>query len=135
MLPGGPEPFAGDIATQFTFIEEEVLPHLFEAYAHRAAMTTQRQDGVGLGLDEFVTRFQPERVLALPATDLARKHLGRPLPNAALLGGFSALTGEVGLKALAVAIGEKFPGETGARNIAAARAAFGLARREARVHA
>ncbi len=31
-------------------IEEEVLPHLFEAYAHRAAMTTQRQDGVGLGL-------------------------------------------------------------------------------------
>ncbi|HKP23453.1 MAG TPA: ATP-binding protein [Dongiaceae bacterium] len=31
-------------------IEEEVLPHLFEAYAHRAAQTTQRQDGVGLGL-------------------------------------------------------------------------------------
>jgi signal transduction histidine kinase len=31
-------------------INEEVLPHLFEAYAHRTAMTTQRQDGVGLGL-------------------------------------------------------------------------------------
>jgi signal transduction histidine kinase len=31
-------------------IEEDMLPHLFEAYAHRAAMTTQRQDGVGLGL-------------------------------------------------------------------------------------
>jgi signal transduction histidine kinase len=31
-------------------IEEEVLPHLFEAYAHRAAQTTPRHDGVGLGL-------------------------------------------------------------------------------------
>ncbi len=27
-----------------------VLPHLFKAYAHRAAATTQRQDCVGLGL-------------------------------------------------------------------------------------
>ena len=31
-------------------IDEEVLPHLFEAYAHRAATTTSRHDGVGLGL-------------------------------------------------------------------------------------
>jgi signal transduction histidine kinase len=31
-------------------IDEAVLPHLFEAYAHRAAMTTSRYDGVGLGL-------------------------------------------------------------------------------------
>jgi len=31
-------------------IEEDMLPHLFEAYAHRAAQTTQRYDGVGLGL-------------------------------------------------------------------------------------
>jgi signal transduction histidine kinase len=31
-------------------IEEDMLPHLFEAYAHRAAMTTARSDGVGLGL-------------------------------------------------------------------------------------
>ncbi|MEZ5833125.1 MAG: sensor histidine kinase [Dongiaceae bacterium] len=31
-------------------IEEDMLPHLFEAYAHRAAHTSPRQDGVGLGL-------------------------------------------------------------------------------------
>src|SRR5262249_54228186 len=31
-------------------IEEEVLPYLFEAYAHRTAKTTPRHDGVGLGL-------------------------------------------------------------------------------------
>ncbi|HEY1383401.1 MAG TPA: ATP-binding protein [Dongiaceae bacterium] len=31
-------------------IEEDMLPHLFEAYAHRAATTSARHDGVGLGL-------------------------------------------------------------------------------------
>ena len=36
--------------------------------------------------------FRRERVLTVPATELAREHLGRPLPNAALLGGFAALT-------------------------------------------
>ena len=88
-----------------------------------------------LGLGEFVERFRPEHVLTLPATELAREHLGRPLPNAALLGGFAALTGQVGLEALVAAITEKFPGETGERNVAAAAAAFELARRETFVHA
>jgi pyruvate ferredoxin oxidoreductase gamma subunit len=88
-----------------------------------------------LGLGEFVERFRPERVLTLPATELAREHLGRPLPNAALLGGFAALTGQVGLEALDAAITEKFAGETGERNVAAAAAAFELARRETFVHA
>ena len=31
-------------------IDEAVLPNLFEAYAHRAALTKSRHDGVGLGL-------------------------------------------------------------------------------------
>ena len=90
-----------------------------------------------LGLDEFVARFRPERVLTVPATELAREHLGRPLPNAALLGGFAALTGTVGLQAVTAAIEEKFPGETGRRNVAAAEAAFARVgeAREAPVHA
>ena len=37
-----------------------------------------------LGLGELVERFDRERMLALPATELAREHLGRPIPNAAL---------------------------------------------------
>ena len=39
----------------------------------------------------------PGAVLTLPATDLAREHLGRPLPGAPLLGGFAALTGAVSI--------------------------------------
>ncbi len=36
-------------------------------------------------------------LVTIPATELAREHLGRPLPGPALLGGFAALTGVVSL--------------------------------------
>src|SRR6476661_2222707 len=45
-----------------------------------------------LGLDDLRDRFDPARVRTVPATDLAREHLGRPLPNAVLLGAFAAQT-------------------------------------------
>jgi pyruvate ferredoxin oxidoreductase gamma subunit len=52
-----------------------------------------REHGFGeLGLEEFVTGFRRDRLLVVPASSLALAHLGRPLPGAALLGGFAALT-------------------------------------------
>jgi len=72
-----------------------------------------------LGLDD--TGFG---IVTLPATDLARKHLGRPVPNAVLLGGFAALTGVVSLDSVVAAIREKFPGAVGDKNAVAARAAY-----------
>ena len=71
--------------------------------------TTRSFDELGLG--EFAKRFRPERLLTVPATELAREHLGRPIPNAALLGGFAALTGLISLDSVAAAIREKFAGE------------------------
>ncbi len=56
----------------------------------------------------------------VPATDLARNHVGGARPNAALLGSFAALTGLVQLDSVKRAIGEAFPGEVGAANIEAA---------------
>ena len=50
-----------------------------------------------LGIEDYAQRFPAGHILTVPATDLAREHLGRPLPNAALLGGFAALTGVVSL--------------------------------------
>jgi pyruvate ferredoxin oxidoreductase gamma subunit len=76
-----------------------------------------------LGLEEFSARFRAERLLTLPATELARQHLGRPLPNAALLGGFAALTGTIELASVSSAIRERFPGSVGEANAAAAAAA------------
>ncbi len=77
-----------------------------------------------LGLDDLVRMLTPEHVVTVPATEIAREHLGRPLPNAALLGAFAALTGRVSLSAVCDAIRERFPGEVGERNARAAEAAY-----------
>ncbi len=79
-----------------------------------------------LGLADLVARSQAPRLRTVAATELAREHLGRPLPNAALLGGFAALSGIVSLDAVAHAIKERFPGDIGERNAAAARGAYDL---------
>ncbi len=77
-----------------------------------------------LGLAELGDRLRLERIKTVPATDLARLHLGRPLPNAALLGGFAALTGAVSMPAVSRAIRERFSGKVGDGNVAAAEASY-----------
>jgi pyruvate ferredoxin oxidoreductase gamma subunit len=79
-----------------------------------------------LGLGEFVQHLRAERLLTVPATDIARECLGRPLPNAALLGGFAALSGVVSLASVDAAIRERFAGAIGGGNVAAAEKAFEL---------
>lgn len=77
-----------------------------------------------LGIADFAQRFPPNHVSRIGATDLAMKHVGRPVPNAVLLGGFAAITKQIAFDAVAKAIREKFPGPVGEANIAAAREAF-----------
>ena len=79
-----------------------------------------------LGLDDLAGRFDAGRMLTVPATDLAREHTGRPVPNAALLGGFAALTGVIGIDSVSAAISDRFPGRVAEGNVAAARAAHDL---------
>ena len=86
-----------------------------------------------LGLDALAERFRPERVVTVPATELAREHLGRSLPNAALLGAFSALTGVVSAESVAAAIRRRFSGATAEGNVAAALAAHDAVGREGTV--
>jgi pyruvate ferredoxin oxidoreductase gamma subunit len=78
--------------------------------------TTRDPDALGLG-------DLTARVLTVRATELAREHLGRPLPNAALLGAFAAVSGAVSIDSVAAAIRERFVGAAAAGNEAAARAA------------
>jgi pyruvate ferredoxin oxidoreductase gamma subunit len=66
------------------------------------------------------------RVVTVPATDLARRRLGRPLPNTCLLGALAGLTGVVDLAALQVAMHDRFRGEAGALNAALAADGFRL---------
>ncbi|BCB89559.1 2-oxoacid:acceptor oxidoreductase family protein [Phytohabitans suffuscus] len=68
------------------------------------------------------------RVIVVPASRLAREYLGRPLPNAALLGGFAALCGLISLESVTAAIRARFPGPVAEANTAAAAAAYDLVR-------
>ena len=80
-----------------------------------------------LGLSGFARGVQQYRLYTLPATELALKHVGRPVPNAALLGGFAAITRVITLASVLAAIREKFPPAVAERNVAAATEAFALA--------
>jgi pyruvate ferredoxin oxidoreductase gamma subunit len=77
-----------------------------------------------LGLGDLFDRHRRERLLTAPATDIAREKLGRPIPNAALLGGFAALSGAISIESVAGAIRDKFPAKIAGGNVAAAEAAF-----------
>ena len=77
-----------------------------------------------LGIGDFVRSFPHHHLCTVAATELALKHVGRPLPNAALLGGFAAISGQLHFDSVAKAIREKFPGPVGAANVAAAQAAY-----------
>lgn len=83
-----------------------------------------------LGVGEMAQKYRRERLLTVPATEIAMKHVGRPVPNAVLLGGFAALSGLVSLDAVAHAIRHKFPAKLADANIAAAREAYAAVRRE-----
>ena len=82
-----------------------------------------------LGLEEVAARLPEGQALTVPASEIARRNLGRPLPNAALLGGFAALTGRLGLGAVQAAIRERFAGAAGEGNAAAAAECFEVVER------
>jgi len=77
-----------------------------------------------LGIGEFVSGFDAARLCTVPATELALKYVGRPVPNAALLGGFAAVSGRISLDSVAAAIRDTFSGKLADGNVAAASEAF-----------
>ena len=66
----------------------------------------------------------------MPATEVALRQIGRPLPNAAMLGGFAALTAEVTVGAVSSAIRERFGANPSVaeHNVAAVAEVFQQAR-------
>jgi pyruvate ferredoxin oxidoreductase gamma subunit len=101
------------------------LPDVFAGLPDAGYLLINTNRSVGeLDIDRLTDHLHPDRVVTVPATDFARELLGRPLPNAALLGGFAALTGEVSLTSVEKAIRSKFAGTVADGNVAAACAAF-----------
>ena len=112
-------------------IQDATLLHQVDLFSGLAAgghiliNSTRSLDELGLG--GFARGVQHYRVCTLPATELAMKHVGRPVPNAALLGGFAAITGRITLASVVAAIRQKFPAAVAEKNVAAATEAFELA--------
>lgn len=79
-----------------------------------------------LHLADALARRPPAHARTIAATEIALKTVRRPLPNAALLGGFAGLTGVVTLASVTAAIREAFAGPVGEANAAAATAAYDL---------
>ncbi len=59
------------------------------------------------------------KVETIPATEIALEIIGRPIPNAVMIGAFCSITGLVSLDSVQEAIMEKFPGKVGENNVAA----------------
>lgn len=68
----------------------------------------------------------PGRVVCIPASEIAKEHLGRPIPNGAMMGAVAALTGLFDLESVTLALEARFSGAMGQANAAAAGAAFEL---------
>ncbi len=81
-----------------------------------------------LGLSELAVNLPAERIMTVPATELALRHLGRPTPNTVLLGALAAINDNVNLGSVFKAIDHKFPGKVGELNKAAAQAAHDTAK-------
>ncbi|WIM68737.1 2-oxoacid:acceptor oxidoreductase family protein [Corynebacterium breve] len=79
-----------------------------------------------LGLSDLQARQPAGHFMTIPATDIAREHTGRTVPNAVLLGGVAALTGLYKMESVNEAIMNRFPGKVGEMNVAAAQAAYDL---------
>ncbi|GAA1977405.1 pyruvate/ketoisovalerate ferredoxin oxidoreductase subunit gamma [Nocardioides panacihumi] len=80
-----------------------------------------------LGLESIESMLRPGHALALPASDLARAALGRPLPNTALLGAFAALTGVVSLASVLSAVRMAFDEHLAVPNVRLAEQAHEIA--------
>jgi pyruvate ferredoxin oxidoreductase gamma subunit len=87
-----------------------------------------RPDGYVL-VNSAVPLDLPAGAVTVAATDLALRHVGRPVPNAVLLGAFAAMTGRVRLESVVAAIRDRFPSRLAEGNVAAARAADEIVRR------
>lgn len=108
-------------------IQDPTLLHqvnLFQGLSVKGrVIVNSSRDLADLGLDEF-QRENPEcYVVTVPATEIALLHVGRPLPNAALLGGFSVLSDLIKLESIEEAIRRRFPKKIAEANVSAARAA------------
>ena len=64
------------------------------------------------------------RIVTIFADELARRILGKPIINTALLGAFAGITGDLSLDAVVSAVRSRFPGDLGEKNARIAQESY-----------
>lgn len=122
------------MAPDALIIQDSTLLHQVDCFAGLKAdgyiLINTTKTFEQLGLADFVARHRAERLCTVPATELALKHVGRPVPNVPLLGGFAAVSGVLKLTSVLKAIEERFSGKLAAGNVAAAQEAYEIVKAE-----
>jgi pyruvate ferredoxin oxidoreductase gamma subunit len=122
------------LAPDVLIVQDPTLLHQVDVFqglhADGYVLINSQRSFHDLGLADIEQRYRHERLITVPATEIALKHLGRPLPNAVLLGGFAALSGLITLDAVDHAIRAKFAGKVADANVAAAADAYAFVERE-----
>jgi len=120
-------------------VQDPTLLHQVDLFSGVTAdayvlINTSREIG-RLGVGDLAGRLRPGRLITVPASELARQYLRRPLPGAAMLGAFAACTGAVSIDSVEDAVRDRFPPRMADGNCAAARAAYELVQSSEPVHA
>jgi pyruvate ferredoxin oxidoreductase gamma subunit len=92
----------------------------------RIAVINTRKSLAELSAEQLKHRMGKEKIIVLPATEIAMEMIGRNVPNVIMLAAFCAASGLLGFDTLREAVVWKFKGSTGKANIAAAERAWKL---------
>lgn len=83
-------------------------------------------DGEGMELPRTKAK---QKVVVVPASDIAMKTIGRPLSNTTLIGAFAAATGEISLETLLEVLKSRFTGKALEGNIEAVKQGYAFVKK------
>ncbi len=116
------------VAPDFIIVQDSTLLHQVDVFGGLSSngyvLINSTRSPEELGIEERCSRFPDQHWCILPATELAIKHLQRPLPNVALVAALASLTQEISLGSLEKAIQQKFSASIGESNVEVAREAY-----------
>ena len=118
----------------FLIVQDPALMDVPETLSGLRARGTILVDGTALEIDGS----GDNEIMTIPATRLAMEHIGRPVPNTALLAAFITLTQLMPVSALIDALAERFKGpilEKNQRLVEAAAATVEVGRWQEVAHA
>lgn len=90
----------------------------------RTVVINTRLSPSQLRADSLKEKVGSQKILCLPATEMALKGLGRNVPNVAMLSAFCALSGLIGFDALTQAVRSKFSQKVADANLRVAEQAW-----------